>query len=219
MADLKTVKLKVERKFSAPAELYVPSKRSGGGWIEISGPKMGGEAIIQIQCGVAVVRFLFRHKKDFLNTRIQPDLPIHRKGRRTVIFKSVTSSTSGLRMRKVYCLRFETKDDTDDFVMWWLAKSGSTSLLLKTKSPKKAMKRKAERCSSEDDHKKKRSKMKSPSTSTPPPHEEQIKGGKKSVDGDSDAEEEVLVDDYDAPMSQKWTDAFSFDESEVSDEE
>ena len=133
--------LKVIEKFRARAALYTPSTRKGGGWIEISGPELRGEVVIQLQedagrhhCYngkkyIPVVRFHFRHGKDFVNARIQDKMPIHRKGKRKVLFKCLSSSfSSGDRCKILCCLVFEKEEDTNDFMMWWLAKNGSTPL-------------------------------------------------------------------------------------------
>ena len=52
----------------------------------------------------------------------------------------VSSNSSGLCQKTVYTLKFQSKDNTDVIMMWWLAKNGSTSLGLESKEP--AFKRK-----------------------------------------------------------------------------
>ena len=150
MSSFRKKTLKVVEKFRAPAALYYPSRLKGDGWIEVSGPSLGGEAVIQLQGDakqksgnrtISVFRFQLRHGKDHLNARIQHRLPIHRKGETTVLFKSASTNSGGLRKKSVYAVKFQSKDDTNDFMMWWLAKNGSTSLGEETKNTSK---RKAE---------------------------------------------------------------------------
>jgi hypothetical protein len=146
-----TQSLKVIEKFRAPAALYVPSTTKGGGWSEASRPGMGGEAIIQVQDdatmsgkSVSVVRFQLRHGKDVLNARIEGGLPINRKDEKAVLFKSASTSTSGIRKKTIYNLIFTNVEDTDEFLMWWYAKNGSIKAwLAKDITTKTSLKRKA----------------------------------------------------------------------------
>jgi len=224
-------------KFRAQAALYSPSTMKGDGWIEISGPDLGGEAIIQLQEDarrksrrpISVVRFQFRHGKDFLNARIQSQLPIHQKGATTVLFKPASSSNSGFCRKTVYLFKFENIDDTDDFMMWWLAKNGSTFLGEETK---KTSKRKTRNDCNDGGTgftpQKKKSKpstlgskaripLKGSTNAVPAEGTLKLDNVTKSVDkdtkklgGDSDSDSDDNEEiDYDcAPLSQNWQLAF-----------
>ena len=149
MSSFQKKALKVTEKFRAQAALYSPSTNEGDGWIEVSGPLLGGEAIIQLQEDakrkstiIPVFRFQLRHGKDVVNARIEHTLPIYRKADKEVLFKCVSSNSGGLRRKTVYALKFQTKDNTDDFMMWWLAKNRSISLGLESKETALKKKRK-----------------------------------------------------------------------------
>lgn len=142
--------LKVIEKFRAPAGLWRPSLNAGDGWSETSGTRRGGRIIIQIQENadidedpVAVVRFELRHGVDVLNSRITKGLPIHRSDDKTVLFKSVSTSTGCIRRKTVHLVKFDSVEDTDDFLMWWYAKNGSIKAWLGDDSGKTGGTRKA----------------------------------------------------------------------------
>ena len=134
----KTKKLKVVEKFRAKAALYRPSVDEGGNWSIIGGKGSGGEVVIQMQVDaknkdkyIPVVRFLTLDGEARMNGRITRGLPILRKSKLNVLFKTVSSSSrGGINAKTIFQTQFEIEDDTDDFVKLWceLAENGPTSL-------------------------------------------------------------------------------------------
>ena len=111
MPSFSSKSLKVTEKFQAPAGLWHPSSNAGEGWSETSGIQRGGKIIIQIQENangvgepVAVVWFELRHGIDVLSSRITEGLPIHRKDKTTVLFKSFSTSTGRICRKKLSIL-------------------------------------------------------------------------------------------------------------------
>ena len=144
MAPFFSKALSITEKFRAPAALWRPSQHARGGWVETSGIGRGGQIIIQMQENsddtegpVAVVRFVLRHGQDVLNARILNGLPIYRSAENEILFKSASTSTYKVRWKTTFRIKFETFDDTDDFLMWWYAKNGSIKALIEESSNKK----------------------------------------------------------------------------------
>ena len=236
---LQARKLNISCKFSALAALYIPSKHRGGGWNEASRPGMGGKVIIQVQDDanwngegnkpkrMAVVRFILRHGKDVLNSRIKKRLPIKRKDKTTVLFKCASSSTNKIRQKTIFQLIFEEKEDTDDFLMWWYAKNGSTNLEWDESkelgeedkdADKSRLKRKAVNFSNSGftPLKKKPKEMQASvladSTNNTKQRDESPKirrSDKKHENKEDGREEETLIDYNEAPESQNWMSAFA----------
>ena len=86
---------------------------------------------------VAVVRFVLRHGQDVLNARILNGLPIYRSAENEILFKSASTSTYKVRWKTAFRIKFETVDDTDDFLMWWYAKNGSIKAWIEESSNEK----------------------------------------------------------------------------------
>mmetsp|Transcript_21037 Transcript_21037/g.43297 ORF Transcript_21037/g.43297 Transcript_21037/m.43297 type:complete len:272 (-) Transcript_21037:189-1004(-) len=200
----KTKKLKVVEKFRAKAALYRPSVDEGGNWSIIGGKGSGGEVVIQMQVDaknkdkyIPVVRFLTLDGEARMNGRITRGLPILRKSKLNVLFKTVSSSSrGGINAKTIFQTQFEIEDDTDDFVKLWceLAENGPTSLREEN----------AVLCDSENS----RNDATSFDGNTAAKDALQDSSNNDAASSDGD-ETEVEIDEEYAPETQNWMAAFS----------